>query len=156
MEETDRGRAKWIGSSVIVFAGIFAALLATSPLTLGFLTGSNSLSDTTILAGANVGVYTTQKCTTNLTRISWGRLLPGSSYTKTGFIRNNGNVNMTLGLSTSDWNPVNANVIGLNWNYNGKPLMPGQVLAVTWKLNVPSTISGVKNFSFNIVIFEDR
>jgi hypothetical protein len=155
MEETGRGRAKWIGSSVVVFAGVFAALLVTSPLTLGFLTGSNDVSNTGILTSANVGVYTTQKCTTNLTRIGWGRVLPGSNYTKTGYVRNNGNVNMTLGLSTSDWSPASANIIGLSWNYNSKPLVPGQVLAVTWRLNVPSTISGVKNFSFNIVVSGD-
>lgn len=155
MGEKNQGRAKWIGSSVIVFAGVFAVLLATSPLTLGFLTGSNDLSNTGIVTDVNVGVYTTQKCTANFTKISWGRVSPGSYYAKTGYVRNNGSLNMTLGFSTSDWNPANANVIGLSWNYNGKPLVPGQVLAVTWRLTIPSTISGVKNFSFNIIVFGD-
>jgi hypothetical protein len=153
MGETNQGRAKWIGSSVIVFAGVFAALLATSPMTLGLLTGSNNVSNTGIVTGINVGVYTRQTCSTNLTMISWGRVTPGSYYTRTGYIRNNGNLNMTLGLSTSDWNPTNADVIDLDWNYNGKPLVPGQVLAVTWKLTIPSTITGVQNFSFNIIVF---
>jgi hypothetical protein len=155
MGEKNQGRAKWIGSSVIVFAGVFAALLATSSLTLGFLTGSNDLSNTGVITDVNVGVYTTQKCTANLTKISWGRVSPGSYYVKTGYVRNNGSVNMTLGFGTSDWNPANADVIGLKWNYNGKPLVPGQVLAVTWRLTIPSTISGVKNFSFNIIVFGD-
>lgn len=155
MRETNSGRARWIGGSVIVFAGVFAALLATSPLTLGFLTGPSDNSNIGILTSANVGVYTTQKCTTNLTRISWGTLTPGSVYTKTGYVRNNSSGNMTLGLNTSDWNPANANVISLSWNYNGKPLVSGQVLAVTWRLIVPSNISGVNYFSFNIVVFGD-
>ena len=153
MGETNHGRARWIGSSVIIFAGVFAVLLATSPLTLGFLTGSSNLSNTGIVAGNNVGVYTTQKCTANLTKISWGRVTPGSYCTRTGYIRNNGNVNMTLGLDTSDWNPAAASVIDLDWNYNGRRLVPGQVLAVTWKLTIPSTITGVQNFSFNIIVF---
>ncbi len=153
MAEISQSRLVALGKSAIVVASVVIALFATSPVTLGLLTGtSNPISSTGIIASVGVGIYTTQQCTANLTQISWGTLSPGSNYTKTGYIRNNGSTNMTLALSTANWNPTGANVIGLTWNYGGIRLIPGQVLAVTWKLIVPSTITGVQNFSFNIVV----
>ncbi|MCJ7634916.1 hypothetical protein MUP77_21320 [Candidatus Bathyarchaeota archaeon] len=153
MYELDRGKFLGLVKSAIVIVGIIATLLATSGVTYGFLTNSLNVSNTGIITSANVGVYTTQQCTANLTQISWGLLSPGCNYTKAGYIRNNGGVDITLSMSTSSWSPAAAATsLGVSWNYGGQTIIPGQVLAVIWKLSVPSNIAGIQSFSFNIAI----
>ncbi|MCJ7609429.1 hypothetical protein MUP00_07155, partial [Candidatus Bathyarchaeota archaeon] len=106
-----------------------------------------------VVATTNVGIYTTQQCTANLTSITWGTVYPGSNYTRTCYIRNNGNLNMTLSLSTANWSPATAgSIVRLVWNYDGRAIRPGQVLAVSWTLRIPPTISGVQDFSFDIIV----
>jgi len=152
-EGGDRGRIRGLRRSTAVIVGIIAILVASSGLTLGLLTNSVNVPTSAVLAGVDLGIYTTEQCTANLTQISWGTVYPGSNYTRTGYIRNNGNVNMTLAMSTSKWSPDAASsVIGISWNYDGKAVKPGQVLAVTWTISIPSDISGIQDFSFDIVV----
>lgn len=153
MYELGHRRLLGLGKSAIVILGIVATLLATSGVTYGLLSNSQNVSNTGIIASVNVGVYTTQQCTTNLVQLSWGPVSPGSNYTKAGFVRNNGSMNMTLSMSTSNWSPAAAeSSLGISWNYGGQIVRPGQVLAVIWKLGIPLDVSGVQNFSFNIII----
>jgi cellobiose-specific phosphotransferase system component IIB len=152
MEEGDQGRGRRLGRSTAVIAGIIATLVATAGLSFGLLTSSVNIANTGVVTTVDLGIYTTQQATTSLTQIDWGTVSPGSSYTRTGYVRNNGSVGMTLSMTTTGWNPAGASAIGVSWNYDGRTLSPGQVLAVTWTLTIPSTISGVQSFSFNIVV----
>ncbi|MBS7640082.1 hypothetical protein KEJ12_00310 [Candidatus Bathyarchaeota archaeon] len=70
------------------------------------------------------------------------------------FIKNTGNVPITLSLSTEGWDPSNAgSYITLTWDYiSGTKVQPGSVLKVTLKLTVSSSVQGITSFSFNIVI----
>jgi hypothetical protein len=151
--EKDKKRMWVLGKPMIILAGILVALVATSGLTYGLLNGSVNVRSTGVVATTNVGIYTTQQCTANLTSITWGTVYPGSNYTRTCYIRNNGNLNMTLSLSTANWSPATAgSIVRLVWNYDGRAIRPGQVLAVSWTLRVPPTISGVQDFSFDIIV----
>lgn len=153
MGEAEEKRFRGLGRSTLIIAGIVATLLATSGITFGLLTTSTPVSNTGIIASVNVGIYTTAQCTANLTQISWGTCSPGSNYTRTGYIRNNGNQNMTMTMSTANWNPIAAATsLGISWNYDGRVVRPGQVLAVIWKMVVPSSITGIQNFSFDLVV----
>ena len=152
MEEEDQGRVPGLGKSTVVIAGIIAILLASAGLTFGLLTSPVNVANTGVITSLKVGVYTTLQCTANLTQINWGTVTPGSSYTYTGYIRNNGNAQITLSMTTTNWNPTAASAITVTWNYGGAAITPGQVVAVTWTLTIPSSISGVQSFSFNIVI----
>jgi len=152
MEEGNQRRILGLGRSTIVIAGIIATLVASAGLTFGLLTSTVNITNTGVVATVNIGVYTTQQATTNLTQINWGSMSPGSSYTYTGYVRNNGNVGVTLSMTTTSWSPAGASVIGVSWNYNGTVVTPSQVRAVTWTLTIPSSISGVQNFSFDIVV----
>jgi hypothetical protein len=101
-----------------------------------------------------VGVYWDADCTNRVTSIDWGTLYPGQTASKLIYIRNEGNVSMTLSLATENWNPPEAaNYISLSWNYDGRTLRPGDVIPVTLYLsvspNIPSTIT---SFSFDIII----
>jgi hypothetical protein len=136
-----------------VIAGILVTLAATAGLTVGLLGSQVNVPNSGVFTSANLGVYTTAQCSQNLTSIAWGNVRAGQSYTKTGYIKNKGNLNMTLGLSTSNWNPsALSSVLGVSWNYAGQKLAPGQVLAVTWTLTIPSGVTGYSGFSFDMMI----
>jgi hypothetical protein len=159
MDEGDQRRVMGLGRSTAVIAGIIVALVASAGLTFGLLTSSVNIPNTGVVytptppsTTVNIGVYTTSDCTANLTTINWGTVNPGSSYTHTGYVRNNGNVEITLSMETTNWNPTGASAMTVSWNYDGRAIAPGQVLGVTWTLGIPSSISGIQNFSFDIVI----
>lgn len=101
----------------------------------------------------DVGVYWDNNCTNVVSTINWGALTPGSTKNMTIFIKNEGNDIITLFLSTEDWNPQNASrFITLEWDYNGKALNPYETIQVTLNLLVASNTTGIKSFSFDIII----
>jgi len=137
--------------------GAFVALATTSIfltiVTAGIISTQTIPSNGTITT-VNVGVYTNPTCTTNCTSISWGTISPGNTATYTVYVKNNGNTPLTLNMTTSNWNPTNANgPIALSWNREATVLSAGQNTTVTLTLTVSSSISSsITNFSFNIVI----
>jgi hypothetical protein len=101
----------------------------------------------------DVSVYWDSNCTNVVSTINWGVLTPGSAKNVTMFIRNEGNEVINLFLSTENWNPQNASrSMTLEWNYSGKTLKPHETVQLTLSLLVASNITGIKSFSFNIII----
>ncbi len=139
--------------SATIIAAILVTLVASSGITYGLLTSVVTVPTTGIFTSTNVGVYTTQQCNANLTSLSWGSVHAGASYTRLGYVRNNGNSNMTLSTSATNWNPsALSSLLQVTWNYGGGILRPGQILAVTWTLSIPSGVSGYQSFSFDLVV----
>jgi hypothetical protein len=100
-----------------------------------------------------VGVYWDSGCTNQVTSIDWGMIGVGASEDKPLFIRNEGNVPMTLSLETQNWNPANASdYIDLSWDYGSGSIDVGVAVPVTLTLSVLDTIEGITSFSFDIVI----
>lgn len=100
-----------------------------------------------------VGLYSNSGCTTAVTSVSWGALNPGSTATRTIYVRNEGNVPATLSISTSSWSSVTAqSFLTLSWNSDGYNLAVGQIIQAVLSLTVSSSISGVTTFSFNTII----
>lgn len=101
----------------------------------------------------SLGVYSDSACTQNLTSIDWGTLSPGGSVTRTIYVKNTGNTQITLSMTPANWNPASANgPITLTWNREGTTLSAGQSTSATLTLSVSSSISGITSFSVNIVI----
>ena len=137
----------------IVLAIALFVLVFSAVVTIGLLNSLIMIPNTGVFASAGIGVYTTSACTQNLTSIAWGSVRAGQSYTKIGYVKNVGNLNMTLALSTSNWNPAAlGSIISVSWNYTGQKLVPGQVLAVTWTLTIPSGVTGYSGFSFDMTV----
>jgi hypothetical protein len=107
-----------------------------------------------MVTSVNLEVYWDSACTNRVTSIDWGIIPPGGSAAKTVYIKNAGNVPITLALSTESWSPSEAaNYLTLTWNYtSGTKIPSGSVLPVTLTLTVSSSIQGITNYSFNIVI----
>ena len=100
-----------------------------------------------------LGVYSDSGCTSALSSIPWGTLSPGNTATSTMYVRNEGNVAVTLSIQAADWNPASASsYFTFNWNCTGYVLQPSQVVQALLTLNVSSSISGITSFSFDITV----
>jgi hypothetical protein len=101
-----------------------------------------------------LGAYSDSGCQNPLTSVNWGTLLPGGTAPQTVYIKNIGNINATLSLSESGWNPTNASsYLALSWNLTSNyKLQPGKVVHTVLTLAVSSSAAGNMSFSFNIVI----
>jgi len=101
----------------------------------------------------NINVYWEVECMNEVSSINWQTLEPGASRIVTIYVRNTGDVPMSLGLSTDNWSPQNAEpYIGLYWDYTGGTLQPANVVRVRLTLMVSENAQGVANFSFDILI----
>ena len=100
-----------------------------------------------------VAAYRDSTCTTPVSNVDWGKISPGSSSTNTFYVRNEGNSNLMLSLTATNWNPTNAqSYMTLSWNYAGQTIAPDQVMQITLALSVSQSIDGINNFYFDIVI----
>ena len=119
----------------------------------GQLLASTSLQSHGTIETIGVSAYRDSACTTSITGVDWGTIVPGVSITNTFYVRNEGNSKITLSLNTQNWNPINArSYMSLGWNYEGQIISPNQVVQVTFTLSVSQDISGVESFYFNIII----
>ncbi len=125
---------------------------------MGALVTTRTVSNTGNIAvvtspTVQLGVYSDSGCTATLSSIPWGTLTPGNTATSTMFVRNEGNVAVTLSIQASNWNPASASsYFTLGWNCTGYVLQPSQVVHALLTLNVSSSISGITSFSFDITI----
>jgi hypothetical protein len=78
---------------------------------------------------------------------------PGATTTATIYLKNEGNVPVTLSISAGNWNPASASsYFTLTWNRGGYVLAVGASVQAVLSLAVSSSISGVTTFSFDITI----
>jgi hypothetical protein len=78
---------------------------------------------------------------------------PGSTATATIYLKNEGNVPVTLSISAGNWNPASASsYFTLTWNRAGYVLAVGTSVPAVLSLAVSSSISGITTFSFDITI----
>lgn len=102
-----------------------------------------------------VGVYEDINCADALPSIDWGTIKPGSDKNETVYIRNESNVEASLYLETTSWDPPGAShYITLSWDYSNQTVNPNEVIQVTFTLSVSSNITetGITDFDFYIVI----
>jgi hypothetical protein len=139
-------------STGVIIAIVMVGLILTVT-TAGLLSVSQSIGSTGTVTAVNVGVYSDSGCTQTLTSIDWGPIAPGNSVTKTIYVKNTGNSQITLGMTTNGWNPTSANgPITLTWNKESITLGAGYYTAATLTLSVSSSISGISSFSVIIVV----
>lgn len=133
-----------------ILAIVVISLTATA---ISALLATRTVSNSGSITAVGVGVYSNSNCTTVLASISWGIVNPGGTATYTMYVKNTGDVQETLNMTTSGWNPASASTyIAVTWNQQGSVLAAGQVVAAVVTLTVASSISGVTNFNFNMTI----
>jgi len=141
---------------------IAAVSLVAYTLALGLFNSASSQAtvqtrDTISSGGAvkaiGVMVYSDENAANRLTSIDWGIVEPGEDKNVICYIRNEGNFAVTLSLLTENWSPPTASqYITLSWNYDGHSIGLGEIVEVTINLDVSDSVSGITDFSFDIVI----
>ncbi len=140
-------------TALFVVAACLIGMVISSAFTLAILDAQRVIPSSGLVAAVNVGVYSDVACTLNLTSITWGNVYPGDSVPRTIYVKNTGNVPMTLSMATAAWNPAGAaGQITVAWDKENAVLNPGQSTSATLTLSVSPSISGVTAFSVNIVI----
>jgi hypothetical protein len=124
-----------------------------SAVTLAVLNVQRSIPSSGLVVAVNVGVYSDAACTLNLTSIDWGSVYPAGAASHVIYVKDTGNVPMTLNMTAVAWNPPAAvGQIMVAWDREGFVVGAGQSTSATLTLTVSQGISGVTSFSVNIVI----
>lgn len=128
--------------------------LALTVLTSALLSSTQNVQYNGTVSAVNVGVYSNSDCTITCSQINAETIAPGSSYTNTLYIKNTGNVPVSLSMTPSGWNPTTANgPITITWNRDNYQLAAGASVSARLTLSVSSSIStSITQFSFNIAI----
>lgn len=135
----------------VILTAYTAAVMNPSVKTLPS-TGSVTTTQTPVET-VNIALYSDAALTQSLTSVDWSSLTPGSSTTKTIYIKNTGTQSVTLSLSTSNWNPTQANgPISLSWDKTGATLAAEASTSAVLTLNIQSSISGITSFTFSIAV----
>ena len=146
-------QAKSKSTLLFVAVACLAGMALGSALTLAVTQRSQSIPTSGTVIGIGVGVYADSGGAQNLTSISWGSVYPGESVNRTVYVKNTGNAAITLSMATSGWSPAAANgSINITWDREGVSLNAGQAVAATLTLLTSPGISGITDFSVNIII----
>ena len=138
---------------LFVVSACLVGMVVGSAVTLAVLSVQRAIPSSGLVVAVNVGVYSDVACTLNLTSIDWGNVYPGGSVSRTIYVKNTGNVPMTLSMATTAWNPAGAaGQINVTWDKENTALNSGQSTSATLTLNVSQSISGVTSFSMNIIV----
>jgi hypothetical protein len=139
-------------SGVVVVAITLAGMLLTVTAA-SVISVNEALPTRGSISAVNVGIYSDSGCTQKLTSIDWGDISPGGNSTQTLYIKNTGNSPLTLKMTKNNWDPPEANgPITITWNREDADINAGQSLQAIITLSVSSTISGITDFSVDIVI----
>ena len=132
----------------ITLAGMILTVTAASVVSV-----TEALPTRGSISAINVGIYSDSGCNQKLTSIDWGEISPGGTVTKTIYIKNGGSNQMMLKMTKTNWNPSSADgPISIDWNREGTNINAGQSLQAEITLSVSSDISGITDFSVDIVI----
>ena len=146
-------QAKSKSTLLFVAVACLAGMALGSALTLAVTQRSQSIPTSGTVIGIGVGVYADSAGAQNLTSISWGSVCPGEGGNRTVYVKNTGNAAITLSMTTSGWSPAAANgSINITWDREGVSLNAGQAVAATLTLLTSPGISGITDFSVNIII----
>ena len=142
-----------------VVAGAMLTIIAYT-ISLSFVGQVLSQNQTTTtvpnigtVQGIGVGIYWDYECTNSVSTIDWGVLEPGASKNVVCYVRNDGDVSLTLSMFTDNWTPAEAaSHISLSWDQSGQTLNPDQKRLVELTLSVFESVEGITNFSFDIIV----
>ena len=147
-EKVDMKYKKNLGIISVVVLAIASGLVVS-----GLLTVSKTLSSTGSVKAINVEVYWDFACTQVVSSFDWGTPEPGDSINQTVYVKNSGTAPMNLSLSTSGWVPVEAgNYLTLSWDREGTEVAADGVVQALITMDVSGSITGITDFSFDIVI----
>jgi hypothetical protein len=119
----------------------------------GLLSTTKIIDSSGSILATNIGVFSDQACTQPISSLDWGVPAPGSNVNRIIYLKNTGNVDVTLSMDVSDWNPVGAsNYLTISWDQENTVITSNEVIETTISLSVDSGISAITDFSCQITI----
>ena len=137
--------------------GVVVALAVTglffTVVSAGVLTSSQTVPSTGSISTVGVGVFNDAGCTVIATTIAWGNIAPSGSVSRTVYVKNTGNVPVTLSMAVSGWVPANGGTyLTVVWNRVGYVLAAGASVDAALTLSASASAGAITSFSVNIVI----
>jgi hypothetical protein len=129
---------------------ILLCLLAGVTLAVTF---NSSIKNYGTLKYVGVSVYWDNACTNQVTSIPWGTITLGAQVDNTLYVKNVGNAAGTLSMNYGNFTPtVAASYLALTWNCSSYVLPSNSVTCAKLILTVQPNITGVTDFSFDILV----
>jgi len=148
----ERKKLTW-GLTIATIVTILSIAFLSFHAILGQSYTRLSIGNQGTVKATGVGVYLDPSCNNATSLIDWGIIEPNSAKNITLYIRNEGNIAVTLLLSADNWAPLNAsNYMTLSWDYAGQPIDPQDVVQITLTLSISPDIEGITEFSFDVII----
>jgi hypothetical protein len=122
------------------------------------VTGTVTITSSGIMLVGDVEfeIYWDVTGTSEVTMVEWGDLMPGDVATVEFWVKNEGNSNLYCDTGTDEWVPSGSDqYFDLTWDFGDTPVGPGRSRKVTMELHVHSDITGIDEFTFNIIIYGD-
>lgn len=139
-------------STVVIVAITLAGMLLTVTAA-SVISVNEALPTRGTISAINVGIYSDSACSQKLAFIDWGNISRGETINKTIYIKSTGHSQLMLKMTKINWDPSEANgPITLTWNREGTNINDGQSVQAVITLSVSSSISGITDFSVDIVI----
>lgn len=133
--------------------GIILLTLVTGIGVSGLLSASKTLSSSGSIKAINVEVFSDLLCTLPVSSMDWGTPGPGEVVTRTVYVKNTGNAEMTLHMATSNWSPAEAsNYLTVTWDQESTTLSADEVATAVFTLTVSGSITGIDDFTFQMII----
>lgn len=146
--KTQRKRVLILVSSLIAIVIVVASLMV-----YGKLFVAQSVGNSASIKAVNVTVWQDSSCNVPLTSIDWGMLEPGESAIKIFYIKNEGNVALTLNMTIGSWSPSETSkYVTVIWDVEGSSIQKNQTTQADMTLLVSQNITGISNFTFTSTI----
>jgi len=98
---------------------------------------------------ASAGLDLTYVNGTEISTIDWGALSNGTSTTLNVVVKNTGNQNLTLSMTTANMSPIG--VVSLSWNKENTVLAAGASVTAILTLTIPSN-GLATDFTFDTIV----
>ena len=138
-----------------IFLVIITIILSVSSAyyTSGLLVTQEVVANSGKILTIGIGVYSDSNCTIPMKALTWGSIIAGTSSNQVIYIKNKGDIPVTLSCAFNSWEPTNIiNFISTSWDKENFLLNPGESTKATITMSVKSSITGISNYSFTLII----
>ena len=138
---------------VVAGTGIAVAFVLMMTSALAVFQTDRTVTNSGTIETLNVGVFQDSACTQALSTLNWGTLKPGTSANRTIYVKNTGNVGVTLNMTVTTWNPtIASSYITLTWDKQGSLVAAGNVAQALLVLSVSADVNGFTDFNCTTLI----
>lgn len=145
--------------AIILVAGLLGASFGfVDSMIFNPVTGTVIVPSSGIMLVGDIAfeIYWDVTGTNEVTMIEWGAMMPGDVMTVQFWVKNEGNTLLYCDTGTDEWVPSGSEqYFDLTWNFGETPVGSLRSRKVTLELHVHSDITGIDEFTFNIIIYGD-